>query len=250
MMKDKVFYLFTDGASRKNPGPGGWGVIIVDDKENVLELGAGKDHATNNQMELTAVIKGLDEIYPHLVSPVYVYTDSQYLIDGITKWVNAWQRNNWKTATGSSVLNKELWERLHTLVTLIKKKSSIKFFHVPAHVGLALNERADKIASSFSHDLKPLLYNGSLKDYEHREGLENLEEKIAKLKLLKSKIKKTGNKKKAYSYVSFVSGKIMTHKTWAECEARVRGVAYARFKKSFDKEDELAIIKKWLKTEN
>ena len=247
MTKPNTFYLFTDGASRKNPGPGGWGYIIIDHEKNVIEFGESVEHATNNQMELTAVIKALDVVYKY-EHPVLVYTDSQYLIDGITKWVHGWKKNDWKTASGSDVLNKELWERLDLLVDLINKKSKIKFFHVPSHVGLMLNERVDKIATSYSHEKKPLLYNGPLEDYDFKEGLNKLDEEILRLKNLKSQTKKK-NKAPAYSYVSLIDGEIMTHNTWSECEARVRGVPYARFKKSLDKEDELLIIKKWLNKE-
>ncbi len=244
MKEDNIFYLFTDGASRKNPGPGGWGAILLS-QDHVLEMGEGVDYATNNQMELTAVIKGLEEAY-RKIAPVIVYTDSQYLINGITKWISSWKANDWKTKAGTAVSNKDLWEKLHTIVSLIKKKSFIKFTHVPAHVGLLLNERADKIATSFSQGSMPFLYNGTFEDYEYKSGLDNLDETIAKLKAVKVKSKK-GSKKAAYSYVSLVGEKVETHATWVECEARVRGVPYARFKKSFDKEDELDIIKKWLK---
>lgn len=243
MAAAESYILFTDGASRQNPGPAGWGAILIAGNQ-VLEIGAGEKKATNNQMELTAVIKGLEEAYRHEAA-VTVYTDSQYSINGIEKWVPGWKRNGWVTTTGAAVSNKILWEKLDTLVSLIKVKASVSFVHVPAHVGLILNERADKIASSFADGLTPLLYEGSLEDYDYRDGINNLDQEITSLKKKKTK-SKSKSKKAAYSYVSLVEGKVETHATWAECEARVRGVPYAKFKKAVSKEDEIAIIKQWL----
>ena len=106
--------VFTDGAAKGNPGPGGWGVIVVTPDGQVVELGGRADHSTNNRMELTGAINGLAEVQS-LSGPVAVYTDSTYVIQGIRQWIWGWRSRGWRTATGTEVLNRDLWERLSTL---------------------------------------------------------------------------------------------------------------------------------------
>src|SRR5579872_4934535 len=98
--------IFTDGSSRGNPGPGGWGTVIADG-DMVTELGGSEKNTTNNRMELTAAVKGLARTPRN--SRVTVFTDSSYVINGITKWIKNWRRNDWKTKTKDDVLNKDLW---------------------------------------------------------------------------------------------------------------------------------------------
>src|SRR5690606_23364939 len=108
--------IFSDGASRGNPGPGGYGVIVVLG-DTVTELGGWEDRTTNNRMELRGVIAGLSlYVQKQTKENVTIYTDSSYVINGITKWVSGWQKNGWKTKTKADVFNRDLWEELVPLV--------------------------------------------------------------------------------------------------------------------------------------
>ena len=106
---NKKVDIYTDGACSGNPGPGGWGVLIELDNKNI-ELSGGDKETTNNRMELMAAIKALEEINKDY--EINLYTDSNYVKDGITSWISNWKKNNWKTANKKDVKNKELWMRL------------------------------------------------------------------------------------------------------------------------------------------
>jgi len=131
--------IFTDGACRGNPGPGGWGVIL---RYGTLEreLCGGEIETTNNRMELMAAIQGLES----LKRPVKVrlYTDSQYLRDGITKWIKGWKAKGWLTAGREPVKNRDLWQRLDQA----RASHEIDFQWVRGHAGHPENERADALA--------------------------------------------------------------------------------------------------------
>ncbi len=141
--------IYTDGSSRGNPGPGGWAAIIVTDTE-VIELGGAEQHTTNNRMELLGAIKGLQEVGPHMhVEAVEVFTDSEYVKKGMTEWITGWIAKGWKTSTKKPVLNQDLWEKLHAEEKRLKDAGvKVSWTYVKAHVGIALNERADTIATS------------------------------------------------------------------------------------------------------
>lgn len=136
----KRIEIFTDGACSGNPGAGGWGAILR--YNNVeKELSGGEAETTNNRMELTAVIKALSA----LKEPcnITLYTDSRYVMDGIEKWIEAWKKNNWKTANKkSAVKNIELWQQLDTLC----EGHVIRWVWVKGHAGHAENERCDELA--------------------------------------------------------------------------------------------------------
>ena len=110
-MSEQQITVFTDGASKGNPGPGGWGVIIATPHGHVTELGGGAAVTTNNKMELTAAIEALSRLQG-TSGPVSIHTDSTYVIQGIREWVHGWKRRGWKTAAGTDVLNRGLWEQL------------------------------------------------------------------------------------------------------------------------------------------
>ena len=150
--------IYTDGASVGNPGPGGWGAIIIDDDDTVREIGGGETHTTNNKMELTAVIRALKSIS---TSEAVIYTDSEYVLKGITEWIHRWQQKNWKTAGRKPVLNQDLWQELLTLTQ--DKKLNWKL--VRGHSGIPLNERCDEIATEFANGIKPVLYHGPRDKY-------------------------------------------------------------------------------------
>ncbi|MFM5950060.1 MAG: ribonuclease HI [Novosphingobium sp.] len=136
----KKVEIFTDGACKGTPGPGGWGAILRMGHHE-KELAGGEAGTTNNRMELTAVIRALQA----LKEPchVHLHTDSRYVIDGITKWIYGWQKNGWKTAAKKPVLNAELWQELLAAT----KRHRIEWIWVKGHDGHPENERADKLAS-------------------------------------------------------------------------------------------------------
>lgn len=153
MQKDKI-KIYTDGAARGNPGNAGWGaILLVGDK--VFEIGGRSDHATNNQMELTAPIKALKYLKRFqnarqglAENNIEIVSDSKYVVFGITEWIFNWQKNNWCNAARKPVLNRELWEELYRLSENFK----IKWTYVKGHNGDKYNERADEIATSFADD--------------------------------------------------------------------------------------------------
>ena len=147
MHTDKII-IYTDGAARGNPGPAGWGAIVIDGKK-VHELGGRSDKATNNQMELSAPIGGLKYLKKiKYDGHIEIFSDSKYVILGITEWIFNWQKNNWRNAAKKPVVNQELWEELYELTKLFK----IKWTYVKGHAGIEYNERADVIATSFADD--------------------------------------------------------------------------------------------------
>jgi ribonuclease HI len=132
--------MFTDGACKGNPGPGGWGVVIRASARE-KDLSGGEPLTTNNRMELLAAIRGLEA----LTRPcrVKLYTDSVYVRDGITKWIHGWRKNGWRTADRKPVKNAELWQELVEAAA----PHRVEWHWVKGHSGHAENDRADKLAS-------------------------------------------------------------------------------------------------------
>jgi len=139
--------IYADGACRGNPGIGGWGAFVTADGTET-ELCGGEHNTTNNQMELTAVIRAIES----LASPsvVQVYTDSQYVQKGISEWIHGWKRKGWRTSTGAAVKNVELWKQLDELA----QQHKIEWKWVRGHNGNPGNERADKLANRGIDELK------------------------------------------------------------------------------------------------
>jgi ribonuclease HI len=131
--------IWTDGACSGNPGPGGWGVILVAG-ERRKELFGGEPDTTNNRMELMAAISALEALKKPC--EVKLHIDSQYVRQGITAWIHGWKRNGWKTADKKPVKNAELWQRLEEAT----KQHRIDWIWVKGHAGDAMNERADELA--------------------------------------------------------------------------------------------------------
>ena len=155
--------IYTDGASRGNPGPGGWGGIIASD-EKIVEIGGSESHTTNNRMELTAAIRSLEFTISNSQfsnQPIQIYTDSEYVTKGMTEWIMRWQKKGWKTAGRKPVLNQDLWRRLLKLT----EGREVKWKYVAGHAGVTLNERADEIATTFADNLTPSLYHGPRSQY-------------------------------------------------------------------------------------
>ena len=136
----KTVQIYTDGACKGNPGPGGWGAILRMGHHE-KELSGGEAETTNNRMELTAVIRALEALKEPC--EVHLHTDSRYVIDGITGWIFGWQKNGWKNAAKKPVLNADLWQDLLAAT----RRHKIEWIWVKGHDGHPENERADKLAS-------------------------------------------------------------------------------------------------------
>ncbi len=133
--------IYTDGACRGNPGPGGWGVVLTYGKHEKCLCG-GELKTTNNRMELMAAIKGLQALTRRC--EVDLYTDSQYVRKGITEWIVNWKRNGWKTAGKKPVKNADLWQELSTQT----EKHQVNWHWVKGHAGHPGNEKADQLANN------------------------------------------------------------------------------------------------------
>lgn len=132
--------MYTDGACRGNPGPGGWGVVLRA-KGKQKEYHGGEADTTNNRMELMAAIKGLEAL--RRPCKLKIYTDSVYVKNGITQWLDNWKRKGWRTASRSPVKNRDLWERLDALAST----HDVSWHWVKGHAGNPGNERADELAN-------------------------------------------------------------------------------------------------------
>ena len=131
--------IYTDGACSGNPGPGGWGAIMVyGDHEK--ELSGGEKDTTNNRMEMMAVIEGLSALKKQ--SDVQLYTDSKYVQNGVNEWLAGWKKRGWVSASKKPVKNQDLWERIDSLI----HEHSVTFIWVKGHAGHEMNERVDKLA--------------------------------------------------------------------------------------------------------
>lgn len=156
------YIVYTDGSSRGNPGPGGWGAIIIN-RGHIKELGGREEQTTNNRMEMVAAIEALRSIpeKPMIIDggeiEIEIHTDSEYLMKGITIWIKNWQKNNWRTKDKKEVLNKDLWEKLFAETN----KRKIEWKKVLGHSGHEWNDRCDEIATSFADGLTDIgLYDG------------------------------------------------------------------------------------------
>lgn len=135
--------IYTDGGCLGNPGPGGWGTVIIDG-ENLTKLSGGEKQTTNNRMELSAAINALDAVVKNTdwrSRHVEVFSDSQYVKNGITSWIKNWKKNGWKTAAKKPVLNQDLWIALDTLYNQL----DIEWKWVKGHAGVEYNEICDQL---------------------------------------------------------------------------------------------------------
>lgn len=160
--------IYTDGSSKGNPGPGGWGAIIISSEQpassiQIKELGGREERTTNNRMEMTAAIESLRSTREN--SEIEIYSDSEYLIKGITMWVHSWQKNGWRTKSKDPVLNQDLWETL----LLETQKRNVEWKKVAGHSGHELNERCDEIATTMADGNHIDLYEGDESGYKFKE---------------------------------------------------------------------------------
>ena len=148
MTQDKTVSLYTDGACKGNPGKGGWGVLMRYGNHE-KELFGGEAHTTNNRMELTAIIQGLAALKRPCA--VVIYTDSQYVKNGMEQWIHGWKKNGWKTASKQPVKNEDLWQQLDRLAA----QHQIQWQWVRGHAGHTENERADALANQGVASVEP-----------------------------------------------------------------------------------------------
>lgn len=162
--------VYTDGSARGNPGPGGYGAIVIG-SENVVELGGREDHTTNNRMEMRATIEALRFVQKTNLlvrqdltkkdEQVHIKTDSQYVLKGMTEWIDGWQKRNWIGSNKKPVLNRDLWEDMLEASNGL----TVTYEYVRGHIGIAGNERADEIATTFADNLPIDLYDGKAEEY-------------------------------------------------------------------------------------
>jgi ribonuclease HI len=184
------------------------------------------------------------EALAHLKSttgPVAVYTDSTYVIRGISEWIPGWQRRGWRTIEGKDVLNRELWERLWALAQ--DRVDGVEWHYVRGHSGIPGNERVDEIATAFAMQKVPRLYDGPIVGYAVE--ILDIPADTSLPEASGDKSSGSGSNKKPFSYLSVVDGVAMRHASWPECERRVKGRSGARFKKAMSASDEAAILKAW-----
>lgn len=194
--------IITDGACSGNPGRGGWAAIISDGQHHTEYSGADA-HTTNNRMELQAAITGLQQAPTQ--RPLRVITDSQYLINGITKWIKGWQKNGWQTRLGQPVENRDLWEQLSAV-----SGSHVRWQHVKGHAGHPLNERANSLAQAQA---------GSGSSAPVARGQQASPQ--------------TPSTDTAVfpCYISLIGSNLQRHAKWESCQHVVHGVSGAKFKK-------------------
>ncbi len=214
--------IFTDGSSRGNPGPGGYGAIVAH-PDRVVEVGGREDHTTNNRMELMAAIKALAEVKGSGES-VELFSDSKYVIQGITSWIHGWIKNDWVNSQKKPVENRDLWEKLYS----VSRGHTINWNYVAGHSGHSANERCDEIATSFADNDPTLLYNSTRTAYKV-----SLDAPVANTPAGKP------------FYLSLVDGKVEEHETWAECEKRVKGKSGVKLKKVKSRTEANSVTKSW-----
>jgi len=227
---DKPYYIVSDGACMKNPGPGGWGLIVVTPSEHVVEFGGSEGASTNNRMELMGFYRGLQEVYRQAKTEpgnkiLHAISDSKYVLDGAEKYIHSWKRNGWKTAAGGEVKNQELWEKIAKGLDLFRQIGfTIEYELVKGHAGNDANERADQIAVKYSRTEAVDLYEGPLSKYP---------------------IQIQTGEAFAPVYLSYIGGVLKRHATWDECKRAVEGKPGARYKKVTNRLQEKETLAQW-----
>lgn len=233
-MKQEVI-VFTDGACSGNPGPGGWGAVVLKNESEVIEYGAGFNQTTNNQMELSSVIFVLKQL-KNFQGRIQIYTDSTYVINGATKWMWGWARNNWLNAEKNEVSNKDLWQEMYKLIPPLKNQ--ITWNYVRGHTGVVGNERCDEIAVAFSKGDSPYLYKTDYNSYPHRILPLPAPDPLPEMKFKSS----ASSKDEKVYYISVVNGVLSKHNTWSDCERSVKGRPGAKFKKVKNDQEEQVFL--------
>ncbi|HVY35977.1 MAG TPA: viroplasmin family protein [Candidatus Paceibacterota bacterium] len=234
-MKNDII-VYTDGASRGNPGPGGWAAVIFAGGY-VMEVAGRVPRATNNQMELEAVRVVLsDSAALSSKDPIVIHSDSTYVVNGLSSWMYGWEKKGWMTIQKKPVENKAVWQKLLVLAKRYGDRLILK--KVSGHAGELYNERCDELAVAAALGKKQELFKGKAGDYGAFLKKIGVTEK-------KAAPKKSKSSKAAYSYVSLVGGNVHADKTWAACEKRVKGKPGAKYKKVFSKEEETELVQEY-----
>lgn len=234
-LKEKIV-VFTDGACSGNPGPGGWASILAYPEGKIHELGGQGEHTTNNKMEIMGVLQALRALQSDKRT-VVIYTDSTYVIRGATQWLFGWKRKGWINSEGVAVSNRELWEEMDRVLAK-RPKGSVEWKYCRGHRGVPGNERCDEIAVKMSQRKWADLYQGPLVGYG--VAIYDLPENEPL-----PEMKPNQPKAAAFSYLSFVAGKVRRHRTWASCERVTKGQSGAKFKKAMSASEEPEILKAW-----
>jgi ribonuclease HI len=238
---------YTDGGCVGNPGPGGWGVHVEYPDGRVVELGGGELETTNNRMELRAAIEAARAVASWPAATIIA--DSQYVLRGITQWIQGWKRKDWVTSTGEPVLNRDLWEELDAVAS-----DRLTWQWAKGHSGVPGNERCDAIASWFSSSVGRL--GGS--------GRADRATTVARRTAAASRPVRASGERAAAPvaskpsaapragqwYISVVDGIPARHEYWGACESRVKGVKGAKFKKVRNSAEEQEAFAKWGVTAN
>ena len=236
---DNKALVYTDGSSSGNPGPGGYGTVILLPQGKIEELGGYEEHTTNNRMELRAVLETLKFFSKkeEKIDEMVISTDSTYVLGGATGWVYGWAKNGWKTKEGNDVSNQDIWQELMGLtLKLSSQNKKVSYEKVKGHSGDFLNERANEIAQTYSKGTPPILFRGQMEQFEELFGY---------LKNLPASKQKKENKGKAYSYVARVNGETRIFSDWDSCKDFVQGKAGALFKKVFSEAEEKELVETW-----
>jgi ribonuclease HI len=216
---------YTDGACLGNPGPGGWGVRILHVDGTVCELGGRVAATTNNRMELQAAIAALQVL--HTYPQVAIFTDSRYVIDGLTKWLPAWRRRGWVTSTNTPVKNRDLWMTLESL-----HHPGVRWQHVYGHRGDPNNERVDTIARACAAGTCPPLFCGQGGAPEDPVAVPTATTLPPRPVAGTSAGRHVPARASGPAYyVSIVHGTAALDTDWPACAARVRGVSGAQYRK-------------------
>lgn len=235
------FIVYSDGACSGNPGPGGW-AFVLGSPEGWVQEGAGHMPATtNNRMELLSAVEALRLILESEkpTQKVLLFSDSVYVIRGVTQWVFGWRRNGWKTSQGEEVSNRDLWEDFYTLVHNSGLK--IEFRYVKGHAGIPGNERCDELAVQCSQRSTVQLYSGNKDNYHF--DIDELPPEMP-IPEMRSQSLNSGSKEKV-NYISLINGKVYRDSSWSLCEARVKGRPGVKFKKVKSLQEEKSVLESW-----
>lgn len=185
---------------------------------------------------MVAALKALQAL-DGFTEPTVVYTDSVYVIRGITEWIWGWRRRGWKNAEGNDVLNRDVWEEL-SIEAGKRKEFGLEWKYVRGHTGVPGNERCDEISVAFSKGKKIALFDGSLLHYSYAIYDLPPDQDVPEMRSLQPK-------KEVYSYLSVMGDVVVRHKSWSGCELRVKGRSGAKFKKAMSADEEAQILKAW-----
>jgi len=236
--------IFTDGACTGNPGPGGWACVLALPDHTIREMGGGVRETTNNRMELAATIRALASLEAPAPGDIILYTDSTYVIRGITQWIWGWRSRGWKNAEGKDVANRDLWEELLRQVTRLKP-ATIQWKYVRGHSGFPGNERCDQIAVSFAKNKPEPLYTGPRDAYFVDLNQLPDEEPLPEQKKTGGAGRSEKGPSGPVSYLSYLGGIVTRHNTWSACELTVKGRPNAKFKKAKSPAEEGEILRGW-----